>query len=164
MRFSFSAVWRADLAINVANRLTDSVTNRYRDGEAKRVLRFLLFGTIAAAINWLVRMPLSSIMPFSLAVILAYGIGMSAGFTLYRKYVFPSSSRSVANQVKLFLAVNLVGAIQVWLIAMVLVFYLFPRAGFNLFPEAIGHGIAIAVGAVTSYLGHKYLTFSSCAK
>jgi len=44
-------------------------------------------GGLAAAINWLVRFPLSAVMPLNLAVVLAYLIGMSSGFLLYRPFI-----------------------------------------------------------------------------
>ena len=128
--------------------------------EMKRITRFLVFGTLAAAVNWLIRFPLSEIMPFEVAVLVAYMAGMSAGFTLYRAFVFPGSSQPVAVQLRLFLSVNAVGAILVWSVTMGLVNLAFPALGMEFSPEAIGHGIAIGIGAIVSYFGHKYLTFS----
>ncbi|WP_332718907.1 GtrA family protein [Pelagibacterium mangrovi] len=124
-----------------------------------QLVRFLLLGGLAAAINWLVRFPLSMLMPFPAAVFVAYLIGMSAGFTLYRTYVFPNSAQPVAVQAGLFLTVNAVGAVVVMGVSIGLLDHLLPLIGSWLLPEAIAHGTGIAVGAVVNFLGHKYLSF-----
>ncbi|WMT87625.1 GtrA family protein [Pelagibacterium sp. 26DY04] len=124
-----------------------------------QLVRFLLLGGLAAAINWLVRFPLSLAMPFSAAVFVAYLIGMSAGFTLYRAYVFPNSPRPIAMQAALFLIVNAVGAVVVMTISVSLLDHILPLIGWWLLPEAVAHGTGIAVGAVVNFAGHKYLSF-----
>lgn len=125
-----------------------------------QVVRFLLLGGLAAAINWLVRFPLSAVLPFDLAVVAAYVIGMSAGFVLYRTYVFPGSARPVVEQSLVFLAVNLFGAGVVlgftWLFLS-----LVSDTGWPLFVrEGLAHGLAIGIGAVANFFGHKTLTFA----
>lgn len=124
-----------------------------------QVFRFLLLGGLAAAINWLVRFPLSMVLPFSAAILVAYGIGMSAGFTLYRAYVFPGSDRALGPQIAIFLIVNAVGAAVVWCVAIGLVEHVFPAIGYTFMPLATGHGVAIGVGAAANFLGHKFVTF-----
>lgn len=125
-----------------------------------QVVRFLLLGGLAAAINWLVRFPLSAVLPFDLAVVAAYVIGMSAGFVLYRTYVFPGSARPVVEQSLVFLAVNLFGAGVVlgftWLFLS-----LVSDTGWPLFVrQGLAHGLAIGIGAVANFFGHKTLTFA----
>lgn len=124
-----------------------------------QAFRFLLLGGLAAAINWLSRMPLSLILPLSAAVLVAYGIGMTAGFLLYQTYVFPGSTRSTSHQIVTFLLVNLAGATVVLALTLALVEL---QGGLPLSlptKEALAHGIAIGVGAVVSFFGHKFLTF-----
>lgn len=129
-----------------------------RREELLRLLRFLALGLAAAAVNWLVRFPLSWIMPFGAAVALAQIIGMTAGFTLYRAYVFPATDLPLRRQILRFVGVNCVSGLQVWLMTMGLA-SLLPWLGFGWQHEAIAHGVSIGVGAVTSYIGHKFLTF-----
>ena len=124
-----------------------------------QIVRFLLLGGLAAAINWLVRFPLSLVLPFPAAVFVAYLIGMSAGFTLYRAYVFPNSRQSMALQATLFLIVNALGAVVVMAVSLALLDHLLPAIGWRLLPEAVAHGTAIGVGAVANFFGHKYLSF-----
>jgi len=125
-----------------------------------QAVRFLLLGGFAAAVNWLVRFPLSAVVPFDLAVVLAYAIGMSAGFLLYRKHVFPGSPLPVARQAIMFLAVNLFGAVVV--LGLTLSFLsLLSGFGWPIFVrQGLAHGLAIGLGAVVNYFGHKTLTFA----
>lgn len=124
-----------------------------------QIVRFLLLGGLAAAINWLVRFPLSLAMPFPAAVFVAYLIGMCAGFTLYRAYVFPNSPQPVAVQASLFLLVNAFGAVVVMGVSLALLDHILPLIGWWLLPEAVAHGTGIAIGAVVNFIGHKYLSF-----
>jgi len=137
--------------------------------ETHRVLRFLLVGTLAAAVNWLARIALSALfapaLSFEAAVLIAYAIGMCSGFLLYRAYVFPDAGLPMGVQVRRFIAVNLVSAVEVWLIAVLAMRFAVPPLGLDAaylpVAEALVHAIAIAVGAATSYVGHKLLTFRS---
>lgn len=124
-----------------------------------QVVRFLLLGGLAAAVNWVVRFPLSLVMPFPAAVFFAYLIGMSAGFTLYRAFVFPNSAMPMGVQASLFLTVNAVGAVVVMGVSLALLHYLLPAIGWRLLPEAVAHGTGIGVGAFANFFGHKYLSF-----
>lgn len=124
-----------------------------------QIVRFLALGGFAAAVNWLVRFPLSAVLPMGLAIIFAYVIGMTVGFTLYRRYVFPGSSRPIVEQSLIFLAVNLVGAGVVLALTYALIE---AQAGFYYPPfikEGIAHGLAIGIGSVVNFVGHKTLTF-----
>ncbi len=133
--------------------------------ETHRVIRFLLVGTLAAAVNWLARIVLSAAfaptLSFEVAVLLAYAIGMMSGFLLYRAYVFPDAGLPMTMQVRRFILVNLVSAAEVWLVAVVLLRVVFPAIGFEFLAEAASHGIAICIGAATSYVGHRLLTFKA---
>lgn len=124
-----------------------------------QIARFLLLGGTAAAINWIVRFPLSTVMPFPAAVFVAYLIGMTAGFTLYRRYVFPGSPLPLGIQIGLFLAVNAIGAAVVMGVSLVSLEWVLSAIGWSLFPEAVAHGTGIATGAAVNFAGHKYLTF-----
>lgn len=128
--------------------------------EGGRFLLFVTLGGCAAAVNWLSRFPLEHFMPFSAAVVVAYLAGMVIAFTLFSRYVFPHSPRPLVEQAKFFALVNLAGITQVWLISMGLAHHLFPALGFSgPFAEPVAHGLAIGAPTVSSYFGHKFLTF-----
>lgn len=141
-----------------------TLVDRARYLADNQIVRFLFLGGFAAAVNWLVRFPLSLVLPLPAAVAVAYLIGMSIGFTLYRTYVFPGSNRPVAQQTIIFVCVNLLGALVVLGLTMAL---LAAQAGLN-YPvwvrEGLAHGVAIAIGAVVNFVGHKTLTFGLVAR
>lgn len=129
--------------------------------EARRFALFVTLGGCAAAANWLARFPLEHFMSFSAAVIVAYAIGMAIAFTLFSRYVFPASPRPLQEQIKYFILVNIAGIVQVWIVSMTLLYYVFPFVKFTgALAEPIAHGLAIGVPTISSYFGHKFLTFS----
>ncbi|WP_454848284.1 GtrA family protein [Rhizobium binxianense] len=124
-------------------------------------LRFVVSGGIAAAVNVLARIGLSQITSYSVAIVIAYLAGMTTAYLLMKFFVFEDSGKSVANEYIRFGLVNVVALLQVWLVSMVLVRQVFPAIGFNWHDETIAHIIGVASPVATSYLAHKYFTFSS---
>jgi putative flippase GtrA len=87
---------------------------------------------------------------------------MVIAFALFARFVFPASSRSLADQVKMFVLVNIAGLAQVWAVSVALVYWAFPAFGFDgPVAQSIGHAAAIGVPTITSYFAHKYLTFKA---
>ena len=130
------------------------------------VVRFLLAGGSAAAINWFARILLSLVMPFEAALLVAYAIGMAAGFVLYRRFVFRGAGAgAMRRQLAAFLVVNALGAGVVLAVSAGLVAALgavMPSLPLAV-AEALGHGVGIAFGAVANYFGHRLLTFATRA-
>ena len=124
-----------------------------------RFVRFLACGGFAAAVNWASRFAWNLIMPFSLAVLAAYVTGMVVAFVLFREFVFERGSSDTSEQVRNFVIVNIVGMAATWALANLLVYWALPAAGVTSHVEAIGHGIAIFAPVVTSWFGHRFLTF-----
>ncbi len=123
-------------------------------------LRFLLAGGFAAFVNWVVRFPLSLVMPFAPAVALANIIGMVVGFVIYRRYVFPGSRREFSHQVRDFIIVNLLSMIVVVAVSVIFADHLLPMMGLAWHTEAIAHAIGIAAGAVSNFFGHRQFSFA----
>jgi energy-coupling factor transport system substrate-specific component len=123
------------------------------------LLAFLICGTLAAAVNWFARMILSLWMPFGPAVVVAYAIGMLAGFILYKRYVWKVSERSLIGQITAFIAVNIAVAGLVLITALALVALGELVTGRSAIIEALAHGVAIAVGAAANYVAHREITF-----
>ena len=122
-------------------------------------LRFLVTGGIAAGANILSRVVLSFLMPFSVAVLFAFFIGMTTAYILARLFVFARSGQSIGNEYGRFVLVNLVALAQVWLISVGLAEWLFPATGMSWHPELIAHTIGVISPVFTSYYGHKFFTF-----
>ena len=123
------------------------------------VTKFLFMGGLAAGVNWVSRFGWQLIMPFAAAVVAAYATGMVAAFFLFRRFVFPDSAVPIHIQTRNFLLVNLVGFSLTWTLSILIVDFLFPRIGMTFYPAAVGHGIAIAAPTVSSWFGHRHLTF-----
>jgi energy-coupling factor transport system substrate-specific component len=105
------------------------------------------------------RFPLGEAMGFGASVVVAYAIGMVVGFFLYRFFVFEAHEGHAGSQLWKFVVVNLVGAVEVWALAVFLAHWLAPAVGWTLWVEPVSHAVAIGVGAATSYVGHRLLTF-----
>ena len=133
---------------------------RSRIMQVPQPVRFILVGGAAALINWLVRFPLSYIMPFAAAVAVANIIGMMFGFVSYRLFVFPDSTRLVTHQVRDFIVVNLVSMIVVVLVSVLCADVVLPTLGWHWQAEAISHAVGIAAGAVSNYFGHRQFSFA----
>ncbi len=121
--------------------------------------RFLLVGGIAAAVNFGVRILLSTFMSYGWAVFVAYLFGMTTAYFLSRIWVFEQSGRSIAEEAWYFTFVNIIAVIQVWFISVFLAEYLFPRIEIKNYSEEIAHFIGLLVPVFTSFIGHKYISF-----
>ena len=126
---------------------------------SRQFLTFLLTGGTAAAVNFGSRIIYSQWFGFSTAVILANITGMITAFVLAKLFVFKDSEQSVQRSAVIFVLVNIVAALQTWLISMGLAFYVLPALGVQTFVDEIAHAVGVAVPAFTSYLGHKRWSF-----
>ena len=122
-------------------------------------IRFLLAGGIAAAANFGSRFVFSQWLPYSVAIVLAYLVGMSVAFVLMRRHVFTGSRGALGPQIAKFVGVNLLAVLQTLLISLALVRWVLPALGVVTYNEAIAHLIGVVVPVFTSYFGHRLLTF-----
>jgi putative flippase GtrA len=125
----------------------------------RQLVRFLLVGGLAALANFGSRWIFSRVMSYELAVVLAYLVGMAISYTIFRFFVFENSGRSVTHEVTWFVAVNAVALVQVWLVSVGLYRYGLPALGWSWRPDLVAHAIGIASPMVTSYFGHKHVSF-----
>jgi len=126
---------------------------------ALQFVRFVALGGVAAAVNFGSRFLYSTVVPFEVAVVGAYLTAATVGFLLFRMFVFPGYTRPIREQTLAFLLVSLAGMAQTWGISVLLVRLIWPAIDFPGPREATAHVIGICVPIVTSYLGHKRLTF-----
>ena len=128
--------------------------------EGKRILTFGFCGLAAATVNVTSRWFFSHILPYEMAILLAFGMGLLTGFLLFRGFVFGrSNTHSTVGEVIWYLVINSIALGQTLLVSLVLARWLLPRLGFIAHAEDIAHIVGVAVPVVTSYFGHKYLTF-----
>ena len=91
---------------------------------------------------------------------LAYIVGMTTAFILMRTFVFGASQRFVGVEAFRFVIVNLVALVLVWIISVSLHRWLFPEIGFTWQADTVAHVIGLSATVLTSYVGHRYFTFS----
>ena len=127
---------------------------------SREFITFVATGAFAALCNWLSRILFSFYMPLEIAIVVAYLVGMTVAYTLSRIFVFEKSGRSVSDEYIRFALVNVVALVQVWLVTMGMVRYLLPAIGWDWYPDEIAHAAGVASPIITSYVGHRYFTFS----
>jgi putative flippase GtrA len=123
-------------------------------------IRFLIAGGSAALLNWLIRFPLSEILPYVPAVMAAMAIGMLYGFLIYRNWAFRSDrSRSLWQEIRDFLIVNAAGMVATLAVSVAVLKLLSSLDMSSFASEALAHAGGIATGAVVNFLGHRHITF-----
>lgn len=125
----------------------------------REFLLFLITGGVAALVNVVSRVGFSQVLRFELAVLLAYGVGMLTAYVLARKFVFLQSRTSVRSSLAAFALVNLFAVLQTWLVSVGLRNWLLPLLGIVVLRDLIAHGVGVAVPVLSSYFGHKHISF-----
>ena len=122
--------------------------------------RFLFSALAAAAVNFVSRLLLDPFVGYSYAIVLAYIIGTVFAFFMYQRKVFGQGIRPLWQEIALFVFVTLAAIAQTLIVSVVLADHLFPAIHWNWHPKEIAHVIGMGVPMFSSFLGHKYLTFS----
>lgn len=131
---------------------------------SQRFVLFLFVSGFAALVNLVAGIVLRYWLPFTTSVVLAFGCGITAAFLLNRAVVFQGSTRPVQHQAAWFLAINLVGLTITVLIGLLFARVVLPMLDWTWHADTIAHGIGIAAPTVTSYLGHKHLSFRGAVR
>lgn len=125
----------------------------------RQFARFLVAGGIAALANFGSRIMLSHWIHYIPAIVIAYIIGMVTAFVLNRLFVFETSVNTLRRQAGWFILVNLAAVLQTLAISLLLTHIVLPYMNVQQHVETIAHGLGVIVPVITSYLGHKHLTF-----
>lgn len=122
-------------------------------------VQFIAIGGLAALVNLASRFVLDFIMPFEVAVLIAYGLGMVAGFFLFRRALF--AHRAITGKlIRRFIWVNIFGATLAWAVSSVMARVILPAVGWTFHPFELAHLCGVAAPAVTSYFLHRHYTFA----
>ena len=127
----------------------------------KQFVLFTMVGGIAALVNILARIGFNLVIPFEVAVILAFPVALTVAFVLNRHFVFKARAGDLHSQYVRFLVVNLIALAQVFFVSVLLARVVFPWAAFTWNAETIAHVIGVLSPIVTSYVFHKSYTFQS---
>ena len=88
--------------------------------------KFILAGGSGAVANIISRYLLNLFMPFSIAIVLAYVIGMITTFTLSKLFVFESKSQNSTGELIRFTIVNIFALLIGWIVSIVFARIIFP--------------------------------------
>ena len=135
-------------------------TSRRSRPDTRRVITFLVTGGLAAALNIASRVALDRVMPYEVAVAVAYLVGMTTAFFLARLFVFQASGRSLHVEYGRFALVNVAALIQVLVVSVGLAKMVFPAIGFTWNAELIAHVFGVLSPVLVSYQGHKRFSFA----
>ncbi len=127
----------------------------------RQFLMFLIAGGVAAAVNFGSRVALSHWLDYVPSIVIAYCLGMATAFLLNRAMVFRQSANGLKHQIAWFIIVNLAAVLQTLGISLLLAQWLLPSLGVQFHNETLAHAVGVAVPVLTSYFGHKHLSFSS---
>jgi putative flippase GtrA len=120
---------------------------------------FLAVGGIAAALNWGSRFLFSLWMPFELAVVFAFAVGLASGFVLMRTFAFRATGRPFLPQAGRYALVNAAALAQTFVVSVVMARWVLPSVGVREQAEAIGHLAGVLFPVITSYFAHRMYTF-----
>lgn len=99
-------------------------------------------------------------LPFEVAVVLAYVIGMAVGFALFQLTMFHDKNIIQSGPMIRFLWVNLFGVTFAWAVSALTARILLPAISWDWHPFEIAHLAGVAAPAISSYLLNKYYTFA----
>lgn len=130
-----------------------------RLGMSARFAKFVVVSGIAAMVNIGSRILFNLWMGYTPAILLAFCAGLVTAFFLNRLYVFRDTTNALHQQALWFIVVNLAAVAQTLAISLLLARIAFPRLGWSWHPDTIAHAIGVAAPAISSFFGHRYLTF-----
>lgn len=130
----------------------------YKHFFTKQFVLFLGVGITSAAVNWISRWTINHWLDFSMAVIFAYFFGMTCAYILNRLFVFKTVNRSMLDQIRNFILVNL-AMLPVVTLGAILFNKLLLLVGFTLHAEDMAHGLALGLPVVITFLIYKFYTF-----
>lgn len=124
-----------------------------------KFLLYLASGGVAALANYGSRFFFGIWFVFEISVVLAFVVGLVVGFFLMRSYVFQGSGKPFSSQVFMYVTINMFGLLQTVAVSSLMLRVVLPGLVSNEHAEAYAHAVGISVPIITSYFGHKFLTF-----
>ena len=120
---------------------------------------FAFSGGIAAAANFFSRMLFSTFLNYSLSIVLAYGVGMITAYLLFKFFVFKKGENSTQKQIIYFILINIFSVVLILIISLFFYKIVFSNFNSTFWRESLSHFIGMTVTTLSSYIGHKKLTF-----
>lgn len=126
---------------------------------SKQFSFYILSGGVAGLLNWGSRFIFSEFLSFEVAIALAFTVGLLSGFILMRIYVFQGVTKPILPQFSKYLIINFFALIQTFLVSIFLARWIMPSFGIVEYSEGLSHLIGVLTPVMTSYFGHKFVTF-----
>ena len=123
-------------------------------------LRFFCSALAAAAVNFFARLLIDPYLGYNKAIVVAYLAGTVFAFFLYEHEVFGKGARPLWQEIALFGFVTLAAIAQTLIVSIFLHEHVFIWIDFDWHSKEVAHFIGMGVPMFSSFLGHKYLTFS----
>ena len=130
----------------------------------KQFFLFIFAGGFAALVNIITRALLTLFINFSASVLIAYFIGMIVAFLLTKKFVFLSNNLDTKKSFLSFSLVNFIAVIQTYFISIYLRDLLINNFFEATLSDLISHSIGVFFPVLTSFFGHKYISFGRISK
>jgi putative flippase GtrA len=122
-------------------------------------LAFLAMGSLAALTNLVARYFLDFVMPFEIAVILAYMAGMAVAFVLFQRMIFGNPGTPLRRRLVRFTQVNLIGMTLAWIVSTSMARIVLPAVGWTFHPFEVAHVLGVAAPVFSSYFLHRSYTY-----
>lgn len=128
---------------------------------SKEFIKFFICSGLSAVVNLTARIVFSLKLNYAIAVVMAYGCGMTTAFILNKIFVFNKKQGNTSKQFFTFFIVNMFGLCQTLLISLLLRNIIFLKLNYTFYGDEVAHFIGLGTTAFTSYIGHKYFTFKN---
>jgi putative flippase GtrA len=122
-------------------------------------IAFVATGSLAALTNLVARYFLDFVMPFELAVVLAYMAGMAVAFVLFQRMIFGNPGTPLRRRLIRFTQVNLIGMTLAWAVSTTMARIVLPSIGWTFHPFEIAHVLGVAAPTFSSYFLHRGYTY-----
>ena len=123
-------------------------------------LKFFCSALVAAAVNFGARFLMDPWIGYDKSIVLAYLCGTVVAFFLYEHEVFGQGAKPLWQEIALFAFVTFAAIAQTLIVSILLYEHFFPWIGYAWYGKEVAHIMGMGVPMFSSFLGHKYLTFS----
>ena len=120
---------------------------------------FAATGSLAALTNLVSRYLFDFLMPFEVAVVLAYMAGMIVAFVLFQRVIFGNPGTPLRRRLIRFTQVNMIGMALAWTVSTALARIVLPALNWTFHPFEVAHFLGVAAPTLSSYFLHRSYTY-----
>lgn len=128
-------------------------------GGLVQFIAFVATGSLAAITNLGSRYLFDFVMPFELAVVLAYLVGMVVAFLLFQRMIFGNPDTPLRRRVIRFCQVNALGLALATAVSALMARIILPAVNWTFHPFEVAHFLGVAAPTFSSYFLHRNYTY-----